>query len=298
MARHPRWDAHRVSSQSERTVVVTGGTSGLGLEVARVMGARGAHVVIGVRSTERGEAAVRDLPGRFDVRRLDLASLDSVREFAAGLGEVDVLVNNAGVMAPPYARTVEGFELQFGTNHVGHAALTALVLPTLRDRVVVVSSNSHKNGRLELDDLDWTRRRYQPYAAYAASKLANLLFMSELQRRLTATGSTLRAVGAHPGYTATNITTHTGKPAFDRISALGNRLFGMPVSRGALPVLFAASQDVPGNTYLGPHRLAEMNGWPTMVGRSPAAADPALARALWERTSERAGIDWGDLSRR
>lgn len=156
MARHPRWDAHRVPSQSERTVVVTGGASGLGLEVARVMGARGAHVVIGVRSTERGEAAVRDLPGRFDVRRLDLASLDSVREFAAGLGEVDVLVNNAGVMAPPYARTVEGFELQFGTNHVGHAALTALVLPTLRDRVVVVSwdfpqERTPRAGRPRLD---------------------------------------------------------------------------------------------------------------------------------------------------
>lgn len=157
---------------------------------------------------------------------------------------------------------------------------------------MVVSSNAHRHGRLELDDLDWQRREYRPYGAYADSKLANLLFMSELQRRLTAAGSTLRAMAAHPGYTATNITAHTERPAFDRVSRLGNRLLGMSADEGVRSLLVAATGDLAGNSYVGPGQWAEMRGRPTLVGRSERASDPRLARALWERTNQLTGISW------
>jgi NAD(P)-dependent dehydrogenase (short-subunit alcohol dehydrogenase family) len=215
-----------------------------------------------------------------------------VREFAAGVGAVDVLVNNAGVMGVPHTRTVDGFESQLATNHLGHFALANLLLPRLTDRVVVVGSASHRSGDLDVDDLNWERRDYRAYAAYAASKLANLLFLAELQRRLTAAGSTLRATGAHPGYTSTAIQAGTGNRAFTRLSGVGNRWLGMPAWQGALPTLYAATMDVPGNSYLGPHRARELNGWPTMVGRSRTAADPDLAKRLWARSESLTGVSF------
>ena len=284
------WTA--VPPQNGRRFVVTGATSGIGLETARQLASVGAQVVLAVRNVGKGEAVAATLGGTVEVRRLDVADLSSVREFADGVGPVDVLVNNAGVMGLPYARTVDGFETQMATNHLGHFALANLLLPRLTDRVVVVGSASHRSGDLDVDDLGWERREYRPYAAYAASKLANLLFLAELQRRLTTAGSPLRATGAHPGYTSTAIQGGTGNKAFTRLSEVGNRLLGMPAWQGALPTLYAATMDVPGNSYLGPHRARELNGWPTMVGRSRTASDPDLAKALWARSESLAGVSF------
>lgn len=289
-----------VPPQHGRTVVVTGAGGGLGLETARALAGAGARVVMAVRSLERGRraaAGLEGLAGPVEVRLLDVADLASVRAFVQQLVDdgvrPDVLVNNAGVMATPFGRSPDGVELQLATNHLGHFALANLLLPHLGDRVVVVSSNAHRAGRLELDDLDWARRGYSPMGAYAQSKLCNLLFLAELQRRLTAAGSTLRATGAHPGSTHTAITSQTGNRLATAVGAFGHRLVGMPAWQGALPVLYAATMDVPGNSYLGPHRLGGMQGWPVPVGRSQAAGDPALARALWDRSEELSGFGFG-----
>ncbi|MBZ5738958.1 oxidoreductase [Nocardioides mangrovi] len=288
MAKSARWDA--VPRQDGRRFVVTGASSGLGLETARVLARQGAEVVLAVRDPRKGEAAARGMTGKVEVQRLDVADLTSVREFAAQVGPVDVLVNNAGVLAVPYALTADGFETHLATNHLGHFALANLMLPTISDRVVVISSRAAHSGVIDLDDLDWQRRDYQPFAAYAASKLAGMLFLAELQRRLTAAGSTLRATGAHPGSTATAITGATGSRWKTWVGHWGHRLTGMSVAQGALTSLYAATMDVPGNTFIGPDGLGEMRGWPTAVGRSPAALDPAAARALWDRSEDLTGV--------
>ncbi len=283
-----RWDA--VPRQDGRRFVVTGASGGLGLETARVLAERGAEVVLAVRDPAKGAAAAARMSGAVEVRRLDVADLSSVRAFASGLGPVDVLVNNAGVLAVPHALTVDGFETHLATNHLGHFALANLLLPQLRDRVVVVTSDAHRAADLDLDDLSWERRDYRPFAAYASSKLANLLFMAELQRRLTAAGSPLRATAAHPGSTATAITANTGSRAKTWVGSWGHRLVGMPTWKGALTTLYAATMDVPGNTFIGPGGRLEMSGWPTGVGRSQDACDPELARGLWERSEGLTGV--------
>jgi NAD(P)-dependent dehydrogenase (short-subunit alcohol dehydrogenase family) len=285
-----RWTA--VPRQAGRRFVVTGASSGIGLQTARILAAFGADVVLAVRNTDKGRSVAASLRGSLEVRRLDVADLASVRSFAEEAGRVDVLVNNAGIMAVPLARTADGFESQLGTNHLGHFALTNLLLPRLSDRVVVVGSAAHRAGSVDLDDLNWERRPYRPYAAYAQSKLANLLFMAELQRRLTAAGSTLRATGAHPGYTSTALTGGTGSRVFTGVSDLGNRLVGMPAWQGALATVYAATMDLPGNSYVGPHGPGEMWGWPTLVGRSPEASDPDLGKALWSRSEELTGTSF------
>jgi NAD(P)-dependent dehydrogenase (short-subunit alcohol dehydrogenase family) len=288
--RRPPWTS--VPRQDGRTIVVTGATSGLGLQTAKILAAFGAHVVLAVRNPEKGEAVSRDLPGTTEVRRLDVSDLASVRSFAEATQRVDVLVNNAGIMAVPLARTEDGFESQLATNHLGHFALTNLLLPKLTDRVVVVGSAAHRSGRIDLDDPNWERRPYRAYPAYAQSKLANLLFLAELQRRLTAHGSTLRATGAHPGYTSTALQGGTGNRAFTWLSDLGNWLVGMPAWQGALATVYAATMDLPGNSYVGPHGPGEMLGWPTLVGRSPAASDPELGKALWSLSEKLTGTPW------
>ncbi|MGZ4487433.1 MAG: oxidoreductase [Nocardioides sp.] len=286
----------RVPPQQGRRFVVTGATSGIGLETARRLVGAGAHVVLAVRNPDKGEqvaAPLRSSPvGSAEVRRLDVSDLASVRAFSAGVGDVDVLVNNAGVLGLPFTRSVDGFELQLATNHLGHFALTCLLLPRLTDRVVVVGSQSHRVGELDLTDLDWQRRGYRPYAAYAASKQANLLFLGELQRRLTAAGSRLRATGAHPGYTSTAIQTGTGNALFTRVAHVGNALVGMPPWQGALPTLYAATMDVPGNTYVGPHAFRELRGWPVPVGRGRNGSDPDLARELWAVSESLTGVSF------
>jgi len=279
-----------VPRQDGRRFVVTGASGGIGLETAKVLADRGASVVMAVRSLERGRAAASALHGDVELGLLDVADLASVRAFADTVGEVDVLINNAGALALPRDTSPDGVELHLATNHLGHFALTNLLLPRLTDRVVIVGSPSHRHGHVDLDDLAWTRRRYRPYSAYAASKLANLMFLAELQRRLTAVGSTLRATGAHPGSTATGITGSTGSRVKTFVGKYGIKLVGMPAWQGALPTLYAATMDVPGNTYVGPHRLGEMNGWPTGVGRSQEALDPDAAKALWLESERLSGV--------
>ena len=286
-----RWDA--VPRQDGRRFVVTGASGGLGLATATTLADAGAHVVLAVRNLEKGRAVASGMRGTVEVRRLDVADQASVHEFAAGVGAVDVLVNNAGVLAVPRALTKDGFETHLATNHLGHFTLANLLLPRITDRVVVVSSDSHYSGELDLTDLNWERREYKPFAAYGATKLANLLFMAELQRRLTAAGSTLRATGAHPGSTATSITGNTGNRFKTWVGSWGHRLVGMPVWKGALTTLYAATMDVPGNTFIGPGGLMEMSGWPTSVGRSQAASDPDLAKALWTTSEELTGVRFG-----
>lgn len=281
-----------VPRQDGRRFVVTGANSGIGFETAKALAACGADVVVAVRNRAKGEAAAAQMSGSVEVRELDVSDLSSVRAFAADLGDVDVLVNNAGILGVPHGPSADGVELHFATNHLGHFALTNLLLPRLTDRVVVVGSQSHRSGELDLDDLGWTRRGYTPYAAYAQSKLANMLFLAELQRRLTAVGSTLRVTGGHPGSTATSITASTGNGLKTWIGSWGHGLVGMPPWKGALPTLFAATMDVPGNTYVGPHRLREMSGWPVPVGRSRSAGDPELARALWEASERLSGVSF------
>ena len=197
------------------------------------------------------------MPGATEVRRLDLASLDSVREFAAGWdGEIDLLINNAGVMIPPLTRTTDGFELQFGTNHLGHFALTNLLLEHVTGRVVTVSSGAHRGGRIDFDDLNWERKPYRAWRAYGQSKLANLLFTSELQRRLTAAGSPVIATAAHPGYAATNLQFHSGRRSMDLFNSLANRLLAQSEADGALPTLYAAARRRPAGIQLRrPERL-------------------------------------------
>jgi NAD(P)-dependent dehydrogenase (short-subunit alcohol dehydrogenase family) len=276
---------------SGRTAIVTGANSGIGRAAARALSEAGARVVLAVRNLEKGRTAAASMSGETDVRPLDLASLQSVREFAAGWdGEIDLLINNAGVMVPPLTRTAEGFELQFGTNHLGHFALTNLLLENVTGRVVTVSSTGHRIGKIDFDDLNWERKAYVPWRAYGQSKLANLLFTAELQRRLTEAGSAVLATAAHPGYAATNLQFHSGRRAIDLISAVGNRVLAQSEEGGALPTLYAAGADVPPNSFAGPGGFMEQRGAPKLVGRSDAARDGEVARRLWEVSEELTGV--------
>ena len=280
----------QIPDLSGRNVIVTGANSGIGRAAARRLAGAGARVTIAVRNTDKGRAAAASMPGETEVRELDLASLDSVRAFAAGCnGEIDLLINNAGVMIPPLSRTAEGFELQFGTNHLGHFALTNLLLEQVSGRVVTVSSMAHRSGRIDFDDLNWERKPYSGWRAYGQSKLANLLFTSELQRRLTAAGSTVLATAAHPGYAATNLQFHSGRRVFDLLSSVGNRLLAQDEDGGALPTLYAALEDIPGDSYAGPGGFMEQRGAAKLVGRSAAAKDADVARRLWDVSEELTG---------
>jgi NAD(P)-dependent dehydrogenase (short-subunit alcohol dehydrogenase family) len=272
---------------SNQTAIVTGASSGIGRAAARALAGAGARVVLAVRDTAKGETVAASIPGETEVRRLDLANLDSVRRFAADWdGEIHLLINNAGVMIPPLTRTAEGFELQFGTNHLGHFALTNLLLEHVTGRVVTVSSTAHRSGRIDFDDLNWERKRYKAWRAYGQSKLANLLFTAELQRRLTAVGSRVLATAAHPGYASTNLQFHSQRRTFDVISVIGNRLLAQSESDGALPTLYAAVAPIPGNSFAGPSGFMEGRGAPKLVGRSSAAEDADVARRLWEVSEE------------
>ncbi|MFJ8489901.1 oxidoreductase [Streptomyces sp. NPDC094038] len=289
-----KWNASDLPGLAGRTAVVTGANSGLGLTAADALARAGAHVVLAVRDPERGRAAAARVNGSTEVRRLDLADLSSVREFAAGWDRpLDLLVNNAGVMMLPELRTKDGFEMQFGTNHLGHFALTNLLLPHLTDRVVTVSSGLHRGGDgvIHFDNVN-LEGAYNPTRAYAQSKLANLLFVLELQRRLAEAGSPVRALAAHPGYAATNLQSHTANPLARLGMRLGNRLLAQDDRAGTLPTLFAATQDLPGASYVGPDGLGEMRGAPALVGRSAAASDPAAARRLWTLSEELTGVRW------
>ncbi|MGV9677055.1 oxidoreductase [Nocardia sp. NPDC003482] len=286
-----------IPSQAGRTIVVTGANSGIGRAAARALAAKDARVVLAVRDPDKGRAAAAEMGGRTEVRRLDLADLDSVRTFAAELTEpVDVLINNAGVMFPPLTRTRDGFELQFGTNHLGHFALTNLLLPRIRGRVVTVSSNGHRAGSIDFDDLNWERRTYRPMGAYAQSKLANLLFTAELQRRLEEAGSPVIATAAHPGVAATNLVRFDGRRVRYLVGKAIAGLLAQSDADGALPTLFAAVAEVPGNSYAGPSGFLEGRGAPKLVGRSDRARDAETARRLWEVSAELTGVGFPRLA--
>jgi hypothetical protein len=281
------WTAADLPSFTGRTVIVTGANSGLGAVTARELAAKGAKIVMAVRNTEKGETAAQQITGQVEVRRLDLQDLSSVRQFAGGVDKADILINNAGIMAAPYALTVDGFESQIGTNHLGHFALTNLLLPKLTDRVVTVSSMAHWPGRINFDDPNWKSRRYSPWLAYSQSKLANLLFTSELQRRLEAAGSPLRALAAHPGYSHTNLQGASGRKLGDALMSAATRVVATDADFGARQTLYAASQDLPGNTFVGP-RFGYI-GRTQPVGRSRRARDAATAAALWELSEQLTG---------
>lgn len=288
-----KWTASSLPSYAGRTVVVTGANSGIGLIAARELARVGARTVIAVRDPQKGERAAATIDGNVEVRRLDLADLASVRAFAdAWEGEIDVLINNAGVMIPPRGTTADGFELQFGTNHLGHFALTNLLLPHVTDRVVTVASGAHRGAHIDLSDINWERREFKNWAAYGQSKLANLLFTLELERRLRSAGSPVRAFAAHPGYAATNLQSATTHPLQRFGMKLGNRVIAQDDAAGAAPTLFAAVQDLPGASYVGPDGLGELRGSPTLVGRTAAASDPETAKRLWDLSEQLTGVHY------
>jgi NAD(P)-dependent dehydrogenase (short-subunit alcohol dehydrogenase family) len=287
------WTADDIPDLSGRTAVVTGGNSGIGYHTAEQLARHGARVVVASRSPEKGRAAARDVGGEWAA--LDLADLASVRAFAEGFtGPLDLLVNNAGVMAIPRQQTVDGFEMQFGTNHLGHFALTGLLLPALlasanQPRVVSVSSGEHHKGSIDFDDL-MSEHSYGQMRAYQRSKLANLLFTFELQRRADAAGVDLLSVAAHPGFAATNLG-HSGNPLLVIGVRLGQALIAQSAAMGALPTLYAATApDVKGGEYFGPDGRGEMRGYPTRVQASKAAQDPGAAQRLWAVSEKLTGV--------
>jgi len=284
------WTPADLPSFAGRTAIVTGANSGLGLVTARQLARVGARVILACRDVDKGAAAAAGMTGDVQVRRLDLQNLASVRDFADSISLVDVLINNAGIMAVPYAITSDGFESQIGTNHLGHFALTNLLLPKLTDRVVTVSSIMHWTGRISIKDLNWKARPYSAWLAYGQSKLANLLFTSELQRRLTAAGSGLKAHAAHPGYSATNLQGHSGNPIGTKFALLGNKLAGTSPEFGAAPTLYAASADLPPDSFIGPKFGAR--GPVSAAGRSPLARDDKTARALWQLSEQLTGTEF------
>ncbi|MBB6118237.1 oxidoreductase [Nocardiopsis algeriensis] len=276
-----------------RTAIVTGANSGVGLETTRILARMGARVVMAVRDEEKGRAAAADVRGDTEVRRLDLADLSSVRAFAERWeGDIHLLVNNAGIMAVAQGRTADGFELQFGTNHLGHFALTNLLLEHVTGRVVTLSSVLHQLARgIDFDDIGM-EKGYTPFKAYARSKLANLLFTLELQRRLDAVGSPVLSTAAHPGYARTNLQSHGADPLVRRIGMLGNRILAQSAADGALPTIFAATQDVPGAAFAGPKAMGGTRGAPALTSRSEAAWDERAAKRLWTLSEEMTGVSF------
>jgi NAD(P)-dependent dehydrogenase (short-subunit alcohol dehydrogenase family) len=300
-----RWTADRIADQTGRTFIVTGANSGLGFETARQLAAHGGRVVLTARTEAKGADAVARIKAaqpaaNAEYRLLDLADLDSVRRFVeqladAGIG-VDVLVNNAGVMMPPRRLTAAGFESQFATNHLGHFALSGLLIDTLargRDpRVVTVSSTMHKRGTIHFDDLTG-ERSYSPAGYYSQSKFANVLFGLELDRRLRAAGSPVRSILAHPGYADTNLQSSGPTGLSRQMMRLGNRFLAQRAEMGALNQLYAATNpEAQSGKFYGPDGFGENRGYPTQVQPAEAAKSIETARRLWALSEELTGVVW------
>jgi NAD(P)-dependent dehydrogenase (short-subunit alcohol dehydrogenase family) len=299
-----RWSASDIPDQSGRVAIVTGANSGLGLITARELARAGAKVIAACRDTDKGSSAVAQIeaavPGAdVTVEPLDLADLNSVRSFADRHAEerLDLLINNAGVMAPPRRLTKDGFESQFGTNHLGHFALTGLLMAGLlaapAPRVVTLSSGAHRIGSMKFDDLQ-SERRYNNWLAYGQSKLSNLLFCFELQRRAVSAGTELKSLASHPGYAATNLQFAGPAGKLERASmVLGNKLLAQSAEMGALPTLYAATApDVPGGAFVGPDGFLEQRGHPHIVSAAKKAYDEAAWGRLWEISEELTGVHY------
>jgi NAD(P)-dependent dehydrogenase (short-subunit alcohol dehydrogenase family) len=298
-----KWTTERIPDQTGRTAIVTGANSGLGLVTARELARKGANVVLACRDAEKGAAALKEISqvapsAGLELAALDLGSLAAVEGFAeqfrsthAGL---DLLINNAGVMAPPRRVTADGFELQLGTNHLGHFALMGRLIGVMEGRmdarVVTLSSNAHKMGRIDFDDLQ-SERGYRRWRAYGQSKLADLMCALELDRRLRAAGSTVKSLAAHPGYAATNLQS-AAAPTIDRLVMVAtNVLMAQSADRGALPSLYAATEPgLEGRTYVGPDGIGEFRGHPRPVSPSRAARDELVAARLWAVSEELTGV--------
>lgn len=291
--------ADDVGAQTGRRFLVTGANAGLGFEVARVLAARGGHVVLACRDAAKAESAMHriraDVPAAdLSFQPLDLADLDQVRAAATAVLDgprIDVLINNAGVMIPPKTLTKQGYELQFGVNHLGTFAFTGLVHPHVDDRIVITSSIAHKDGAIDFSDLS-ARRSYHKWPRYQASKLANLLHMFELDRRLGAAARATQAIGCHPGVALTELTRHLPLP-LRTMTPLAGPFFNS-AAQGAWPTLQAATgANVQGGDYLGPQGLGEITGRSGPARATRTARDPKLAKELWERSVELTGVDPG-----
>jgi NAD(P)-dependent dehydrogenase (short-subunit alcohol dehydrogenase family) len=307
------WTADDLPDLSGRTLIVTGGNSGIGYEAAKELARKGGHVVLACRDLGKASAAIdtmrREQPdASLEAMELDLANLGSVRKFSeaflARYDRLHLLCNNAGVMALPYRKTADGFEMQFGTNHLGHFALTGLLLDRLLAtpgaRIVNVSSDAHRFGRIQLDDLQW-ERGYRKWRAYGQSKLANLLFTYELQRRLEVKGAGPISVACHPGWAATNLQAAgprmAGSSWMEAASQLGNRLVAQSAAMGALPTLYAAAApDVRGGEYIGPDGFRAVRGHPAKLRSSKRSYDSETAALLWEASEALTGIRYEALA--
>jgi len=281
-----KWTTAEMPAMTGKTVVVTGGSSGIGLIAARVFATAGAHVIVAVRNIQKGQNAARTMSGDVEVRLLDVSDLTSIRDFATEwTGHLDILVNNAGIMDVPLTRTTDHLDLQTATNSFGPFLLTNLLLPHVTDRVVWVTSQLHRMGHLNIDDINWETRPYKPMDAYNDSKLQVILFSLELQRQLTAAGSKVRSVLAHPGIATTALAVHSSSNAINRFSFFLN-----DPEHGALPTLFAATQNVSGNAYVGPNGPGSIKGHPKVRKPSRAGLDGASAKKLWGVVSGKVGV--------
>ncbi|MEA3286159.1 MAG: oxidoreductase [Candidatus Marinimicrobia bacterium] len=292
-----KWTTQNIPDQSGRVIIITGANSGIGFEAAKALAEKNAEIILAVRNQEKGETAIaqiqKELPkAKLSVRLLDLANLASVKTFAdqfnADFQQLDLLINNAGIMVPPYGKTVDGFESQFGTNHLGHFALTAQLYTQLRStpnsRIINVSSNAHKMGKLDFDDLNWGKRRYMAWKAYGDSKIANLYFTYELSRKIQAAGDSIVVTAAHPGLTASNL-------AKGAVIQFFNTIFAQDGPMGALPTLMAAVEpSAKSGNYYGPSGMSEWRGYPKLVSSNKLSHDVDIAAKLWTISEELTGV--------
>ncbi len=309
MNNHKQWDKNNIPDLQGKTAIVTGANSGLGFEDAKALAAKGAYVILACRDLEKAQAAAEEIHNQnseasIEVMQLDLANLESIRNFTGQFNDrhehLEILINNAGVMAIPRRETADGFEMQFGTNHLGHFALTGLLLEKLlateHSRIVTVSSDVHKQGKIDFDDLN-SREDYHKWAAYGQSKLANLLFAYELQRRLERVEATTLSVAAHPGYAATNLQKRgpemSGSLSQSILMSFSNLVFAQSAEMGALPTLHAATApEVKGGKYYGPGGFMGMRGYPEQVRSSERSYDTQVAARLWEISEQMTGVQF------
>lgn len=292
-----RWLDDHIGDQSGRTVLITGANGGLGTATAEHLARSGARVVLACRRPDQGEALASRIGPAADVLPLDLSDLTSIGKAAAACGQVDAVIAIAGVCYVPWGLTTDGFELHIGINHLGHFALLGQILDRISDRIVVVTSRAHEFvgrpgfGTFEPDDPAWQRRKYSAFDAYCQAKLANLLFINELHRRLTAARSTISAVAAQPGWADTEAGMHSGRKVGDIFWRASCRLIGQPAEVGALSMAYAAaSHDVQPGGYYGPNRFFGMRGLPAPARAGRAAADPALMNATWAASERLTGV--------